>query len=134
MPSLAQRSLARGHRLIRAHYRTAATYQGPATVPDGAVPDPVATHVTIDEGEMSQHEIEHIGVAFRRTARILLLATEIATPVWQGHIIVADGPYAGTWIIRRVRALAGGDWEALCGADQQVSLRHESAGWGPALQ
>lgn len=133
MATLAQRSLARGHRVLRAHYQTPAHYQAPATTPDGTPPAVVATHVVIDQGDLADHELELIGVAFKRHARVLIMGAEVPEPVWQGQIIIADGPYAATWIIRSTRALAGGDHEALCGADQQVSLQHESAGWGAPL-
>jgi hypothetical protein len=132
-PSRAQRTLARGHRVLRGHYRSPAIYQGPASTPGGARPDPIAVQIVIDS-EMSEHELADIGVEYRRQARALIIAIEVPTPQWQATITIADGaPFAGTWIIRRVRPLTGGDHEVLMGADEQVTLQQPSAGWSAPL-
>jgi hypothetical protein len=86
------------------------------------------------ENTGDQHEQGEIGIEYRRQSIALILGTEVPTPQWQGTITIADGePFAGTWIIRRVRPLTGGDHEVLMGADEQVTLQQQSAGWSAPL-
>jgi hypothetical protein len=128
MTTRAQLSLQRGRVRLHAHFPTHATY-----LPPGAGATAVDCTALID-AQLDEQVMAEIGREYRRTAKACLMAAEIPSPAYQGTLTIASGSYAGTWIIRRVIPLSGGDHEVMLGADAIAQLAAPQAGWTGPLQ
>jgi len=123
--SLAELALQLGQAALHAHMGEDATYQGPGDE------EPTACTVVIDS-QMDDTQLGLVGPEYRRACRIHTRAIQVALPLREGVVTVLTGASAGAWIVRNIRALTGGNWELLCGADEATSMTAPGAGWpGP---
>ena len=124
--TLAQDALAAAHQTLLGHFPTPVTYTPPGGTVGGSI-------TVVINPELDDVTLADIGPQYQRAAVFLVRATAVALPMREGIFTVASGATAGTWIIRRVRALTGGNWECACGADLQQRNTHPAAAWPGAL-